>query len=52
MINHALKTGQSLEITFIDYARAFDTISHEFLQISMEEHGLPLKIREIIGAVS
>jgi hypothetical protein len=50
MINHALKTGQSLQITFIDYAQAFDTIS-QFFQISMEEHSLPLKIREIIGDI-
>ena len=51
IINHAIQTGVALEITFIDYTQAFDTISHEFLQISMEEHGLPLKIREVIGAI-
>ena len=51
IINHALKSGVALEITFIDYAQAFDTISHEFLQISMDEHGLPLKIREVIGSI-
>jgi hypothetical protein len=51
IINHAIKTGVLLELTFIDYTQAFDTISHEFLQISMEEHGLPPKIREIIGAI-
>jgi hypothetical protein len=51
MINHAHKAGQSLEIAFTDYAQAFDTISHLFLQTSMEEHGLPLKIREITGVI-
>jgi hypothetical protein len=51
IINHALRIGVPLEITFIDYTQAFDTISHEFLKISMEEHGLPLKIREVIGAM-
>jgi hypothetical protein len=40
-IDYALKQNKTLELTFIDFTQAFDTVSHEFLQIALEEHGIP-----------
>ena len=50
-INFALKNAVETEITFIDFTQAFDTVSHEFLQIALIEHGIPEKFRKIIGAI-
>jgi hypothetical protein len=50
-IDFALKNHSSLELTFIDFTQAFDTVSHEFLQVALEEHGIPEKFRPLIGAI-
>jgi exonuclease III len=52
-INYSLRTHRKhdLELTFIDFSQAFDTVDHNFLQISMKEHGLPSIYCELIGAI-
>ena len=40
-----------LEITLIDFTQAFDTVSHEFLQVACEEHGIPPKYCRLINAI-
>ena len=50
-INYALKNSTSAELIFIDFTQAFDTVSHDFLQIALEEHAIPPKFRDIIGAI-
>jgi Reverse transcriptase (RNA-dependent DNA polymerase) len=47
-INHALRFGTPVEMTFIDFTQAFDTVSHEFLGIAMAEHNIPLKFQRLV----
>jgi hypothetical protein len=50
-INYALKNSIKAELIFIDFTQAFDTVSHDFLQIALEEHAIPLKYRTLIGVI-
>ena len=40
-----------LEVTLIDFTQAFDTVSHEFLRVACDEHGIPPKYCRLIGAI-
>ena len=50
-INFGLKTHTKVDMTFIDFTQAFDTVSHEFLQIALEEHNIPPFFRKKIGEI-
>ena len=50
-INYALKKKINAEIVFIDFTQAFDTVSHEFLQIALRDHGIPEKFCKLIEVI-
>ena len=50
-INYALKKKINAEIIFIDFTQAFDTISHDFLQIALKDHGIPDKFCKLIEVI-
>ena len=52
-INYAIRNidNTKLEVTLIDFSQAFDTVSHEFLQVACEEHGIPSKYCRLIAAI-
>ena len=47
-IRHAIKSITDVQISFVDFTQAFDTISHDFLKISLEEHNVPPKYVRLI----
>jgi hypothetical protein len=51
VIDYALEKQLDAEIVLVDYSQAFDTVSHQFLQTSLEEHGVPPKLRSVIGSI-
>ena len=46
-----MSLGQSIAITFIDYASAFDTVSHKFLDEALVKAGASNKTRAMFRAV-
>ena len=50
-INYALKKKINAEIVFIDFTQAFDTVSHDFLQIALRDHGIPGKLCKLIEVI-
>ena len=51
LFDHALKQGKNLNVTFIDYSVAFDSISHKFLDLSLKNAGASRKTRAIFRAI-
>ena len=43
--------NENFLFTFIDFQKAFDTIAQDWLQLAMEEHGIPPRIRTLISAI-
>jgi exonuclease III len=50
-INYALRIRAPVEMTFIDFTQAFDTVSHSFLDIAMDEHCVPPKYRRLVQMI-
>ena len=50
-INYALKKKINAEIVFIDFTQAFDTVSHDFLQIALRDHLIPDKFCKLIEVI-
>ena len=46
-----LRQGQALTINFVDYAAAFDSVSHKFLDKALEKAGASNKMRAMARAV-
>ena len=43
--------GKSLAIVFVDYAAAFDSISHKFIDRALKAAGVPIKIRAMFRVI-
>eukprot|EP00924_Labyrinthula_sp_SR-Ha-C_P014842 snap_masked-scaffold_96-processed-gene-0.1-mRNA-1 protein AED:1.00 eAED:1.00 QI:0/-1/0/0/-1/1/1/0/939 len=48
IIKETLKQKIYLRILFIDFAKAFDSISHKFMKLALEEHHVPRKLIKLI----
>eukprot|EP00924_Labyrinthula_sp_SR-Ha-C_P015786 snap_masked-scaffold_4-processed-gene-9.38-mRNA-1 protein AED:0.44 eAED:0.47 QI:0/-1/0/1/-1/1/1/0/900 len=48
IIKETLKRKIYLRILFIDFAKAFDSISHKFMKLALEEHHVPKKLIKLI----
>eukprot|EP00924_Labyrinthula_sp_SR-Ha-C_P005450 augustus_masked-scaffold_1-processed-gene-31.66-mRNA-1 protein AED:1.00 eAED:1.00 QI:0/-1/0/0/-1/1/1/0/1165 len=48
IIKETLKQKIYLRILFIDFAKAFDSISHKFMKLALEEHHVPKKLIKLI----
>ena len=51
LCNKTLKLGESIAITFIDYSAAFDSVSHRFIDVALQEAGMTVKIRAMFRAI-
>eukprot|EP00924_Labyrinthula_sp_SR-Ha-C_P008882 augustus_masked-scaffold_2-processed-gene-5.50-mRNA-1 protein AED:1.00 eAED:1.00 QI:0/0/0/0/1/1/3/0/748 len=48
IIKETLKRKIYLRFLFIDFAKAFDSISHKFMKLALEEHHVPKKLTKLI----
>lgn len=46
-----LSLGETITVTFIDYSTAFDSVSHHFLDTTLKDAGVPVKLRAMFRAV-
>ena len=46
-----LLLGKSVALTFVDYSAAFDSVSHKFIDATLERAGASNKIRAMFRAV-
>ena len=46
-----LALGEKITITFIDYSAVFDSVSHRFIDVSLREVKVPVKIRTMYRAI-
>eukprot|EP00924_Labyrinthula_sp_SR-Ha-C_P015962 augustus_masked-scaffold_4-processed-gene-14.53-mRNA-1 protein AED:1.00 eAED:1.00 QI:0/0/0/0/1/1/2/0/1120 len=51
IIKEILKRKIYLRILFIDFAKAFDSISHKFMKLALEEHHVPKKLIKLIATL-
>ena len=51
LCSEMLKLGKSLALTFIDYAAAFDSVSHKFIDLALKEAGVGNKERAIFKEI-
>ena len=50
-INYALKNHTKLDINFVDFTQAFDTVGHDFIQVALADHDIPEKYKKLIKAI-
>ena len=50
-INYALKNHTKLDINFVDFTQAFDTVGHDFIQVALSDHDIPEKYKNLIKAI-
>eukprot|EP00924_Labyrinthula_sp_SR-Ha-C_P008324 augustus_masked-scaffold_11-processed-gene-9.56-mRNA-1 protein AED:1.00 eAED:1.00 QI:0/0/0/0/1/1/2/0/636 len=48
IVKKKLLQSTKLKLLFIDFQKAFDSVNHDFLQLSLKEHGVPRNLRKII----
>eukprot|EP00924_Labyrinthula_sp_SR-Ha-C_P011850 snap_masked-scaffold_100-processed-gene-0.5-mRNA-1 protein AED:1.00 eAED:1.00 QI:0/-1/0/0/-1/1/1/0/609 len=48
IVKKKLLQNTKLKLLFIDFQKAFDSVNHDFLQLSLKEHGVPSKLRKLI----
>jgi hypothetical protein len=46
-----MQEGKPMAVTFIDYSAAFDSISHKFIDLALEEAGAKPRTRALFRAV-
>ena len=51
LCDEVLKLGKSLAVTFIDYAAAFDSVSHKFIDEALQTAGVGNKERTIFRQI-
>lgn len=51
LIDQCVEAGDSMVVTFIDFAAAFDSVSHKFLDVAMESCGASVKCRAIFREI-
>eukprot|EP00924_Labyrinthula_sp_SR-Ha-C_P001167 augustus_masked-scaffold_7-processed-gene-15.47-mRNA-1 protein AED:1.00 eAED:1.00 QI:0/0/0/0/1/1/2/0/1077 len=51
IVKHCLRKNQKLKLLFVDFQKAFDSVDHRFIQISLKEHHVPKKLRKIIKSL-
>ena len=50
MLTKAVSEKQAMDIVFLDYAKAFDKVSHKMLLHKLESYGIGGKLNERIRA--
>eukprot|EP00924_Labyrinthula_sp_SR-Ha-C_P003219 augustus_masked-scaffold_15-processed-gene-2.11-mRNA-1 protein AED:1.00 eAED:1.00 QI:0/0/0/0/1/1/4/0/823 len=48
IVKKKLLQNTKLKLLFIDFQKAFDSVNHDFIQLSLKEHGVPSKLRKLI----
>eukprot|EP00924_Labyrinthula_sp_SR-Ha-C_P015902 augustus_masked-scaffold_4-processed-gene-12.37-mRNA-1 protein AED:1.00 eAED:1.00 QI:0/0/0/0/1/1/4/0/1011 len=48
IVKKKLLQNTKLKLLFIDFQKAFDSVNHDFIQLSLKEHGVPSKHRKLI----
>eukprot|EP00924_Labyrinthula_sp_SR-Ha-C_P004633 augustus_masked-scaffold_1-processed-gene-6.48-mRNA-1 protein AED:1.00 eAED:1.00 QI:0/-1/0/0/-1/1/1/0/611 len=48
IVKKKLLQNTKLKLLFIDFQNAFDSVNHDIIQLSLKEHGVPSKLRELI----
>ena len=51
IIDDVLEQGKELCITFIDYSAAFDSVSHKYIDTTLQEAGASIKTRRMFRAI-
>ena len=51
LYNKMLQEGKEMAVTFIDYSVAFDSVSHKFIDMTLEEVGAKPRTRALFRAV-
>eukprot|EP00924_Labyrinthula_sp_SR-Ha-C_P000152 augustus_masked-scaffold_39-processed-gene-2.89-mRNA-1 protein AED:1.00 eAED:1.00 QI:0/0/0/0/1/1/4/0/1303 len=48
IVKKKLLQNTKLKLLFIDFQKAFDSVNHDFIQLSLKEHGVSSKLRKLI----
>jgi hypothetical protein len=48
MIKHAKQNRKTVRVTFLDLAKAFDTVSHKHIEAGLERFACPLQFMEVV----